>query len=442
MIPVVTPAEMREIDAGAPEPVDTLIERAGAAVARVAFDVLGGSYGRRVVVVSGKGNNGADGRVAARRLAARGVRVTTIDASMAPSVLPPADLVIDAAYGTGFRGDYVAPDPGDAFVLAVDVPSGMDALTGAAADGSVRADATVTFAALKPGLLYDRGEHAGVVTVVDIGLDVSGATAHLVEPADVAAPSRPRDAHKYHASVAIVGGSPGMTGAPALCARAAFRAGAGYVRLAVPGGEPAGAAPTEAVSVDIARHGWGAGIGAIADRMKALALGPGLGRGEQVAADVNDAIANGALPTVIDGDGLHAIRGPVQHPAVVCTPHEGEYRALTGNPVGDDRLADVRALASTLGVTVLLKGSTTVIASPDGDARLVTTGGPSLATAGTGDVLTGVIAALMAGGLDPLDAAGIGACAHGIAARRAHRGDGLIASDLIDELPGILWPRG
>ncbi len=173
---VVTPEQMGAIDAAAPEPVEVLIGRAGAAVARHAVAMLGGCYGRRVVVVAGKGNNGNDGRDAARRLELRGVRVRVIDAADAPARLPAADLVIDAAYGTGFHGSYEPPDPGGAPVLAVDIPSGVDGLTGAVAGGAVRADRTVTFAALKPGLLFHPGRAlAGEVVVADIGLDVSPA---------------------------------------------------------------------------------------------------------------------------------------------------------------------------------------------------------------------------------------------------------------------------
>src|SRR3954447_203407 len=139
---------MRAVDRAAPEPVEVLVERAGAAVARAAVDLMGGAYGRRVVVVAGKGNNGGGGRVAAERLRRRGVRVVVIDVAEQPDRLPPCDLVIDAAFGTGFRGEYQAPDPG-APVLAVDIPSGLDGLTGEAQPGAVRADATITFAALK-----------------------------------------------------------------------------------------------------------------------------------------------------------------------------------------------------------------------------------------------------------------------------------------------------
>src|SRR5438270_12778365 len=199
MISVITPEEMKAVDADAPEPTAVLVHRAGGAVARTAVDMLGGGYGRRVVVVAGKGNNGADGRDAARRLARRGMRVQLIEAADAPARLPDADLVIDGAYGTGFHGEYQAPDPGGAPVLAVDIPSGVNGLTGEAAEGAVRAERTVTFAALKPGLLFGQGrDRSGVVEVVDIGLDVSAARAALVERSDVAAwlPRRERDTHK------------------------------------------------------------------------------------------------------------------------------------------------------------------------------------------------------------------------------------------------------
>src|SRR2546423_4048186 len=169
---------MKAVDQAAPEPVEVLIERAGAAVARTALRMLGGGYGRDVVVVAGKGNNGADGRAAAVRLRKRGARVTVVDAADAPAQLPACDVVIDAAYGTGFHGEYKAPDPGGARVLAVDIPSGLVGLTGEAGEGAVRATVTVTFAALKPGLLLGRGATlAGAVEGVDIGLDTSGATA-------------------------------------------------------------------------------------------------------------------------------------------------------------------------------------------------------------------------------------------------------------------------
>lgn len=442
MIPVVTPDEMRAIDAAAPEPVEVLIDRAGAAAASLALDILGGTYGRRVVVVAGKGNNGADGRAAAARLERRGIRVQLFDAARAPAVLPASDLVIDAAYGTGFRGSYRAPDPGDAFVLAIDIPSGVDGTTGVACDGAVDADATITFAALKTGLLLGDGRAScGVVTVADIGLDVSGATAHLVELSDVELPRRRNDAHKYAAAVAVVAGSPGMTGAPVLTARAAFRAGAGYVRLGVPGGDGAALGVTEAVAVPLPAEGWASDALTACDRMRALAIGPGLGRRGATIAEAAEVIETAPLPAVVDGDGLRAVRERTTFADDrVLTPHDGEFESLTGARPDDDRLGAVRVAAKRFGATVLLKGPTTVVADPDGDARFVITGGPSLATAGTGDVLTGMVAALLAQGLDPLDAASLAACAHGRAARRANLGDGLVASDLVDEIPSVLWP--
>ena len=207
------------MDAAAPEPLDVLIGRAGAAVAGEALDLLGGGYGRRVVVVAGKGNNGADGREAARLLRRRGAVVSVLDAADSPEMLPPADLVIDAAYGTGFRGSWDAPDPAGVPVLAVDIPSGVDATTGEADPRTLAAVRTITFASLKPGQLLGRGaELCGEVVVADIGLDASGARAWVLEDADVSErlPERPRDGHKWNAAVWVVAGSPGMTGAASL----------------------------------------------------------------------------------------------------------------------------------------------------------------------------------------------------------------------------------
>ncbi len=242
MIPIVTPKEMGAIDASAPEPVEELIDRAGRATARVALEMLGGAYGRVVNVLAGGGNNGNDGRSAGVYLERRGVTVRVFDAAMRPPMLAPCDLVIDAAYGTGFRGDWIAPDivsaqGGRPLVLAVDIPSGVDALTGEAGPGVLAADRTVTFQALKPGLVFGAGRGlSGVVTVADIGLDVSGSTQHLVDASDVAAwwPTRSGDAHKWNGAVRVIAGSPGMLGAGRLSVEAAARSGAGLVALSSP----------------------------------------------------------------------------------------------------------------------------------------------------------------------------------------------------------------
>lgn len=446
MRPVLTPEQMGAVDAAAPEPVDVLVGRAGAAVAREALAMLGGAYGRRVVVVAGKGNNGNDGRDAAHRLRRRGVRVRVVEAADAPERLPASDLVVDAAYGTGFRGEYDPPDPAGAPVLAVDVPSGVDGLTGRVAGGAVRADRTVTFAALKPGLLFHPGRAlAGEVVVADIGLDVSGTRLGLVEGADVAAwvPARPADSHKWRAAVVLAAGSPGMTGAAHLAAAAALRAGAGMVRVATPGLDHDPGLPTEAVGVAVPTAGWDGPVLAQLERAGALVLGPGLGRAAPTEAAVHQVASSAAVPVVIDGDGLAALgeqareRLVARRAPAVLTPHDGEFARLAGRPPGDDRVAAARALAATTTAVVLLKGPTTVVAHPDGRACLSTTGDARLATAGTGDVLSGVVAALLAQGVEPLSAAAAGAWLHGRAGL-ARPARGLVASDLVDALPEAL----
>ena len=444
MLPVVTPEEMAEIDRRAPEPVEVLIGRAGRAVARAAVQLMGGAYGRSVVVVAGKGNNGNDGRDAARRLRDRGARVRVLDAgTLGPGErLDPCSLVIDAAYGTGVRGEYVAPDPGGAPVLAVDIPSGVNGLTGEAGEGAVRADATITFAALKPGVLFVPGrELAGEVTVADIGLDCSSASAHLVESDDVREwlPTRPLDAHKWRSAVWVVAGSDGMHGAAALASGGAQRAGAGYVRLSSPGADLGGDASVEVVRTELPAAGWDRAVLEGLDRFKALVIGPGLGTDAATISAVQHVVRESSVPTVVDGDGLTALGSDVArhtHPLTVLTPHDGEYERLAGQPPGPDRIAAARSLAALTDATVLLKGPTTVIADHEGRVLLVTAGDERLATAGTGDVLSGIIGALLAQGVHPLRAAAAGAWLHGRAGMLGPS-RGLIAGDLIDRLPAV-----
>lgn len=448
MQPIVTPAEMGAIDAAAPEPVEELIERAGGAVARAALAMLGGAYGRRVVVLAGKGNNGADGRAAARRLEARGVRCRIIDAAEAPAVLPDADLVIDAAYGTGFRGTFEAPElgrPGTP-VLAVDIPSGVDGLTGRASGRPLPADRTVTFAALKPGLLLADGpELAGEVAVADIGLDASGARAWRVTAADVGAwlPAPARETHKWKAAAWLVAGSPGMTGAARLAASSAMRSGAGYLRASTPGAGTVVDAPVEAVVTALAATGWADEVLDGLDRFRALGVGPGLGADEATAEQARRLVAGATVPTVVDGDGLRALGAAAGTviggrsdggAAVVLTPHDGEFAALDGAPPEADRFEAVRGLAASTGAVVLLKGPTTLVASPDGQVLASTSGDARLATAGSGDVLTGLILGLLAQGIPPARAAAAGALLHATAGALAWR-RGLVAGDLVDHLP-------
>jgi NAD(P)H-hydrate epimerase len=295
-------------------------------------------------------------------------------------------------------------------VLAADIPSGVSGRTGEAGPRAVAATATVTFAALKPGLLFEPGRSlAGSVEVADIGLDCSETRLHLVEAADVAAwvLPRPADAHKWRSAVWIVGGSPGMTGAPALAAMGAARAGAGYVRLSSPGVEPpVPGAPLEVVGSYLPEAGWVDEVLDGAQRFRALVVGPGLG--ERGAADVRRLVAESVVPVVVDGDGLRALGTDATHaghPTTVLTPHDGEFARLCGHDVGADRVDATRKLADATNAVVLLKGPTTVVARPGGDALVVSAGDARLATAGTGDVLAGVVAALIARGADPWRAA-------------------------------------
>jgi len=454
MQPVLTVAEMQAVDAAAAATtsLDVLVERAGTAVAGSALGLLGGAYGRRVVLVCGGGNNGADGRVAARLLARRGARVRVVAPGELGSIGdtgPRVDLVVDAAYGTGFRGDYDAPTvaPGVP-VLAVDIPSGVAGDTGTAGGRVLAAVRTVTFVAAKPGLLQGDGARlAGEVEVVDIGLPVDAHRIDRMEDADVAGllPGRDPWGNKWSAAVAVVAGSPGMTGAAALCARAAYRAGAGMVRLGVPGGDTAHLPATEAVGVELPGAGWAEAARMAADRCRAVVVGPGLGRADGTGDEVRRLIAGSPVPVVVDADGLHGL-GRVDGVLdagvpVVLTPHDGEYERLLGAPPGADRIDAARRLAAVSGAVTLLKGPTTAVADPSGRVLLACAGTSALASAGTGDVLSGVIGAFLARGVPPLEAAALGAHVHGRAGALGHRA-GLVAGDLPDLVARVLDALG
>jgi NAD(P)H-hydrate epimerase len=439
---------MNAVDAAASEPTAVLIERAGAAVARAAERLLGergvAVADAAVLVLAGPGNNGNDGRVAARLLSAAGAAVNLVETTTPPSPLPTADLVIDAVLGTGATRPFAGAEQPSGPVLAVDLPSGLNAITGERNGEVLRATATVTFAAHKLGMLVGDGpEWCGPVEVADIGLSPDGpdgVAAWLVESVDVRDwPRRQRSAHKWNHAVWVVGGTPEMAGAPALAAGAALRAGAGYVRLSVPGAAPGTAAgPPEAVHVGLPAEGWAATVSAAAERIGALVVGPGLGRSTEAVAAVRDLAAAPPAPLVLDGDALWCLaqalgdgsftRFPAGAP-VVLTPHHGEL-AVLGGPVPADPVTHVRELAARLGATVVAKGPTTVVLSPAGECRLVRAGDQRLATAGTGDVLAGVIGAGLA--LDASSPTRIGALAaqlHGDAAL-AGLAVGLVASDL------------
>ncbi len=449
MKPVVTVEEMRAIDAESHVPTDELIRRAGSAVARSVLRRLGGSYGRTVVVVAGKGHNGDDGRVAGANLRRRGVRVHIVDAASPTEPLPPCDLVIDAAFGTGFKGRYSPPTPPEGVrVLAVDIPSGLNGDTGEVEGGAVRADCTVSFAAWKPGLLLGEGpERSGQVEVADIGLDPSRAAIRLVEDHDVrsALPHRRRSGHKWDAAVYVVAGSHGMMGSARLCSTAAMRAGSGMVRLGVPGADPLDLPATETVATVLPFRAWEASVLAELGRCKALVVGPGLGRGDSVTQSVRRVVTEAPLPVVVDADGINAVGTAAEvrsivdrrrHPLIV-TPHDGEFATMSGSQPGPDRVGAARDLARSSGANVLLKGSTTVVARPDGSAFVVSAGSPRLATAGTGDVLSGVIGAFLARGLPAPEAAAFAAHAHGRSAMLG-KPEGLLAGDLLELIPSWL----
>jgi NAD(P)H-hydrate epimerase len=454
----------------------TLVDRAGGAVARGARRLLGGTYGRRVVIVCGKGNNGADGRVAGERLAGWGARVDRFELAgmtrpQLNRALGRADLAVDAMFGTGFRGTLTddaafaagALSSASCPVLAVDIPSGVDGLTGAVRGPAVEAVATVCLAALKPGLvLFPGAGLAGDVEVSDIGVDPSDPppALGLIEEADVAAwlPRRPFESHKWSVGgVFVVGGSMGMTGAVMLASRAALRAGAGIVVAGLPGDAAAGGAGGEVITRSLPATEDGALDESAAkevldglDRFRALVVGPGLGQAGTTVAMVRRLVAEAPVPLVLDADGLNALGGDLdllaaRPAATIITPHAGEYARRAGEPVGDDRVAAARRLAERADSVVLLKGSRTVVADPTGRGAINPNGGPWLATAGTGDVLSGVVGALAAAGLPSFEAAAAAAWLHGRAAEarvlhpppRRHAA-GLVAGDLVDALPDVL----
>jgi NAD(P)H-hydrate epimerase len=450
---VLTRDEMRAADAAALARVShqTLVTRAGTAVAGAALRMLGGAYPARITVVAGKGSNGADALVAADLLARRGARVTVLGAADAPPSLGPCDLVIDGAYGTGFHGAYNAPSVASGTpVLAIDIASGVDADTGAAPGRATVATRTVTFAALKPGLLQGAGPaHSGVIELADIGIDLPAAGAALVDDDDLttALPPRPRVTHKWANAVAVCAGSTGMEGSAILCSRGAMAAGSGMVRLGSPG-DPAAAWPPEVVRATLGATSWAPAFLEAAAKCRAGVIGPGLGTDPATVAEIRAVIAGFDGPLVIDADGLSALGNlesarkvlAARTAPTVLTPHDGEYARLAGSAPGDDRPAAARHLAGCLGCIVLVKGPLTAVARPGGGSNSVLlsdAGTPALATAGTGDVLSGVIAAFLARGVEAQLAAALGAHAHGRAASSGRRG-ALVAGDLPRQLGRVL----
>jgi NAD(P)H-hydrate epimerase len=445
--PLYSADEMRAAEARYAGAVDELMERAGAAVARVGLELHHGA--QRWTVVCGGGANGGDGRIAARELERAGREVRVVDARAGETDLGDPDVIVDALFGTGFSGEPRAEaaaligrmNETPAPVLAVDLPSGVDASTGEISGPAVRADATVTFHGRKVGLVVAPGRfNAGRVHVADIGLDHVDTDSRLVCAGLLrSVPRRGDRDNKYTAGhVLVAGGSPGLTGAPALTAMAALRADAGYVTLAA----PEKTLPVfEQRLLEVVKRPLTDDLSELAAKASALAIGPGLGRGANVHKLVRLTLARIALPAVVDADALFELE-PAAWPAPrVLTPHEGELARLIGRDSEDvaaHRIASVREAAERFGCVVLLKGADTIVAEPGRGLLVSSLGLPSLATAGTGDVLTGIIAAFLAKGMDAQLAAAAGAAAQQRASVEASQRAGLVASDLIEALPRVL----
>jgi ADP-dependent NAD(P)H-hydrate dehydratase / NAD(P)H-hydrate epimerase len=475
---LLTPAEMSVADraavaAGVGEAV--LMEAAGRAVA----EAVASRWSRRpVTVLCGPGNNGGDGFVAARHLAAEGwpVRLALLGARerlagaaadhaaryrgaiepLAPRMLDGAGIVIDAIFGAGLSRplDGAARETVEALaasslpVVAVDVPSGVDGATGAIRGAAAAAAVTVTFFRKKPGhLLYPGRGLCGTLRLAQIGIpetvlgEIAPRCFENGPPLWLSAYPWPRaEDHKYSRGHVVVAGGPVLTGAARLAARAAARAGAGLVTVAAP--ESAWAVYAAALTGIIVRpmRRFEDFVTLIGDeRVRAMAIGPGAGVMPETREAALAALGTGRA-VVLDADAItvfakspEALFGAIKGPAVL-TPHEGEFARLF--KLDGDRLSRARGAAKTAGAVVVLKGPDTVIAAPDGRAAINANAPPDLATGGTGDVLSGLIAGLLAQGLDPFAAACAGTWLHGEAAREF--GPGLVADDLIDTLPVAL----
>ncbi len=465
-------------------PDGALMQRAAAGLAATCARVLGRVYGARVVVLAGSGDNGGDALYAAERLTRRGARTDAVLAGSRvhergaaalreaggrlvpvadPAVadlIQAADLIIDGMLGIGGRGGLREPQAGLAegaargrgTVVAVDLPSGIDADTGAVDGPAVRADVTVTFGAYKPGLLIDPGaSHAGVVELVDIGLeaDLAAPDVAALQSRDLAAtlPHPSAESDKYRRGVVgVLAGSDRFTGAAVLSVGGAVRGGAGMVRYLAPSPGVAGLVrqrwPEAVVTVGAPPADLAAAaeaIGAVG-RVQAWVAGPGMGIGDASARLLAAVLATG-VPVLVDADGLTLLAADPslldRAAPTLLTPHAGELARLLGVERADveaRRLAHARRAAAQLGVTVLLKGSTTVITEPAGPAWVNTMKTGWLATAGTGDVYSGLAGALLAQGMDLPLAAAAAAHLHGLAARLAADGGPIGASDVVEAL--------
>ncbi len=505
---LVTAEEMRRIDAAAMEkyglPGLVLMENAGRHVAAAVREMLEEDPCARVVIICGKGNNGGDGFVAARHLVNQGANVQVVllaaggeltgdaatnyriahtmgvplcenaDETAARVQACRADIIVDAILGTGVSGEVrgvaraaiEAINDSAARVVAVDIPSGLHADTGAILGAAVRAEVTVTLGLPKLGLVQHPGrELCGELRVADITLPRHLLTSPSLKAnlltEDLAAPMLPARSPAMHKGdagrVLVVAGSAGMAGAAALCSQAAARAGAGLVTLACPEGlnDILQAKGTEVMTLPVAQTPERSfalaarqAVLAQAMRSEAVALGPGLSQHPETAQFVRETVAALPVALVLDADGLNCLGGELallaeRSAPTVITPHPGELARLTGSAVAavqEDRVDAARRAARAGRCVVVLKGAGTVVAEPEGEVWINTTGNSGMASGGMGDVLTGVIAAFLAGGAPAPEAAAVGVFYHGLAADLAASGGerGLLASDLIAALPQAL----
>jgi len=483
------------------------MESAGNEVACKVELLLGGVADKRICIFAGRGNNGGDGFVVARRLQNKGAKVKLFllgekeavdgdariyldvlfktdveiveliaerDWDKAKIAVAFADCLVDALVGTGFHGEVSGPlaeviaiiNNAGKPVVAVDIPSGIDADNGQVRGMAVRASHTVTFALLKPGLLLQPGaSHAGKVTVADIGIPAKLLADSSIRQNIITAgyvrqvlPLRQPWVHKGSCGkVLVVAGSQGFTGAAALASSAAVRSGAGLVTLGIAASlQPVMAGKlTEVMTRPLPETAWGAlGLDAIpyiqklAAECDVVAAGPGLGREEETAEVVRETVQTARCPLVLDADALNALAGYTDillesEALAVLTPHPGELSRLTGlsvESINADRLTVAREAAASWGCIVVLKGPGTVVAFPDGEVFINSTGNAGMATGGTGDVLTGIIAAFIAQGLSSHDAAVAGVYIHGLAGDIAACPGtiGMTAGDLLQAIPAAI----
>ena len=510
MVPVFTAAEMRAMDAraiamlGIPGP--RLMENAGAGAARLIADEFAPIRGERVLVLCGRGNNGGDGFVVARRLTARGARVqvflvgrrrdVTGDAAVAlarwrgriaeivtePEVagleraLGQARVVVDALLGTGLTGPahgliatvIGAVNAAGRPVVSLDLPSGLGSDHGALLGPTVKAELTTTFAGYKRSLLLHPGAScAGRVCVVDIGISPTevqrGITTFRLEEDDIRRhfPPRTQDAHKGgFGHLLIIAGSVGKTGAAALAGRAALRSGVGLCTIATPVSqqpvvaalgmeymtEPLPETAAQTLSLKARER-----VLELAERADAVALGPGVSLDPETQELIRILVLQVSRPMVVDADALTALAGQLDlldraAGARALTPHPGEMARMLGATVARvqaDRLETVRQFCAEHRVVLALKGAGTVIGGPDGHVFINPTGNPGMASGGSGDVLTGMVGAFLARGLDSLTALQAGCFLHGRAgdlARAEFGEEGLIAGDIIEAIPHAMTP--